>query len=193
MPGQPFKESDMANPQDAYGLSKYEAEQGLLLIAQQTGIEVVIIRPPLVYGQGVKANFASMMRAVRRGMPLPLGAVRNNSSFLYIGNLVSLITVCMHHPAAANQVFLVSDGCDLSTPQLLQACATALGVKSRLWPVPQRVIEGLAALLGKRDVAQRLCGSLQVDITKARSLLGWTPTISVADGLMATAKSFKWY
>jgi len=193
VPGQPFKESDMANPQDAYGLSKYEAEQGLLLIAQQTGIEVVIIRPPLVYGQGVKANFASMMRAVRRGMPLPLGAVRNNSSFLYIGNLVSLITVCMHHPAAANQVFLVSDGCDLSTPQLLQACATALGVKSRLWPVPQRVIEGLAALLGKRDVAQRLCGSLQVDITKARSLLGWTPTISVADGLMATAKSFMWY
>ena len=191
MPGQTFKESDMANPQDAYGLSKFEAEQGLLSIAQETGMEVVIIRSPLVYGQGVKANFASMMRVVKRGIPLPLGAIHNSRSFVYVGNLVSLITTCMYHPEAANQVFLVSDGCDLSTPQLLQACATALGVKSRLWRVPQRFIEGFAVLVGKRDVAQRLCGNLQVDITKARSLLGWTPPISVADGLKATAKAFK--
>jgi nucleoside-diphosphate-sugar epimerase len=191
VPGQTFKESDMANPQDAYGLSKFEAEQGLLSIAQETGMEVVIIRSPLVYGQGVKANFASMMRVVKRGIPLPLGAIHNSRSFVYVGNLVSLITTCMYHPAAANQVFLVSDGCDLSTPQLLQACATALGVKSRLWHVPQRFIEGFADLVGKRDVAQRLCGNLQVDITKARSLLGWTPPISVADGLKATAKAFK--
>ena len=191
MPGQPFIESDVANPQDAYGLSKFEAEQGLLLIAQETGMEVVIIRPPLVYGPGVKANFASMMRAVKRGIPLPLGVIRNNRSFVYVGNLVSLITTCMYHPEAANQVFLVSDGCDLSTPQLLQACATALGVKSRLWHLPQRFIEGFAVFVGKRDVAQRLCGNLQVDITKARSILGWTPPISVADGLKATAKAFK--
>ena len=191
LPGQPFKESDMANPQDAYGLSKLAAEQGLLLIAQETGMEVAIIRPPLVYGQGVKANFASMMRAVKRGLPLPLGAIHNNRSFVYVGNLVDLIATCIQHPAAANQVFLVSDGCDLSTTQLLQACATALGVKSRLWHVPQGFIEGLAALAGKRDVAQRLCGNLQVDITKARSLLGWTPPILVADGLQATALSFK--
>jgi len=183
LPGQPFKESDMANPQDAYGLSKLAAEQGLLLIAQETGMEVAIIRPPLVYGQGVKANFASMMRAVKRGLPLPLGAIHNNRSFVYVGNLVDLIATCIQHPAAGNQVFLVSDGCDLSTTQLLQACATALGVKSRLWHVPQGFIEGLAALAGKRDVAQRLCGNLQVYITKARSLLGWTPPISVADGL----------
>ena len=189
--GHPFKESDIANPQDAYGLSKLEAEQGLLLIAQETGMEVVIIRAPLVYGQGVKANFASMMRAVERGLPLPLGAIHNSRSFVYVGNLVSLITTCLHHPAAANQVFLVSDGYDLSTTQLLQACAIALGVKSRLWNVPQGLIEGLAAMVGKRDVVQRLCGNLQVDISKARALLGWTPPTSVADGLKATALGFK--
>ena len=191
LPGQPFKESDVANPQDAYGLSKLEAEQGLLLIAQESGMELVIIRPPLVYGQGVKANFASMMLAVKRGILLPLGAINNSRSFVYLGNLVSLIITCIQHPAAANQVFFVSDGFDLSTPQLLQACATALGVKSRLWSVPQRLIEGLATMLGKRDVAQRLCGNLQVDISKARVLLGWTPPISVADGLKATAVGFK--
>ena len=191
MPGQSFIESDVANPQDAYGLSKFEAEQGLLLIAQETGMEVVIIRAPLVYGPGVKANFASMIRAVKRGLPLPLGAIRNSRSFVFVGNLVSLITICMHHPAAVNQVFLVSDGCDLSTTQLLQECATALGVKSRLWHVPQRLIEGLAALVGERDVAQRLCGNLQVDISKAHKLLEWAPPISVADGLKATALAFK--
>ena len=185
--GHPFKESDIANPQDAYGLSKFEAEQGLLLIAQETGLEVVIIRTPLVYGQGVKANFASMMRAVKRGLPLPLAAIHNSRSFVYVGNLVSLIATCIQHPAAVNEVFLVSDGCDLSTTQLLKACATALGVKSRLWHVPQRLIESLAALVGKRDVAQRLCGNLQVDITKAQSLLGWAPPIAIAEGLKATA------
>ena len=139
----------------------------------------------------MKANFASMMRMVKRGVPLPLGTIHNRRSFVYVGNLVSLITTCMHHPAAVNQVFLVSDGCDLSTTQLLQACATALGVKFRLWHVPQRLIEGLAALVGKRDVAQRLCGNLQVDISKAHKLLEWAPPISVADGLKATAKAFK--
>lgn len=184
---QPFTEADVTNPQDAYGVSKFEAEQGLLLIAQQTGMEVVIIRPPLVYGAGVKANFANMMRVVKRGMPLPLGAIHNKRSFVYVGNLVSLILRCIDHPAAANQVFLVSDGCDLSTTELLRACAGALGVKSWLLPVPQRLIEVCAAILGKRDVAQRLCGNLQVDITKARTLLDWEPPVSVAEGLKATA------
>ncbi len=183
----PFTANDDANPQDPYGISKHEAEQGLLLIAQQTGMEVVIIRPPLVYGAGVKANFASMMRVVKRGIPLPLGAIHNKRSFVYVGNLVSLIVRCIDHPAAANQVFLVSDGCDLSTTELLQKCAVALGVKARLLPVPQKLLVFSLALLGKRAVAQRLCGNLQVDISKAHSLLGWEPPVSVEDGLKATA------
>lgn len=185
--GKPFNENSATDPQDAYGISKLEAEQGLLKIAQETGMEVVIIRPPLVYGAGVKANFASMMRAVRRGIPLPLGAIHNKRSFVYVGNLVNMIMCCIDHPAAANQVFMVSDGNDLSTTQLLRSCAAALGVKARLLPLPQKLLEMGAALLGKRDVAQRLCGSLQVDITKARTMLGWTPPFSVADGLKATA------
>jgi nucleoside-diphosphate-sugar epimerase len=150
-------------------------------------MEVVIIRPPLVYGAGVKANFASMMRVVKRGIPLPLGAIHNKRSFVYIGNLVSLIVRCIDHPAAANQVFLVSDGCDLSTTELLQKCAVALGVKARLLSVPQKLLAFSLALLGKRAVAQRLCGNLQVDINKARILLDWVPPVSVEDGLKATA------
>ncbi len=185
--GKPFNENSVPNPQDAYGISKLEAEQGLLKIAQETGMEVVIIRPPLVYGAGVKANFASMMRAVSRGIPLPLGAIRNKRSFGYVGNLVSMIMCCIDHPAAANQVFMVSDGNDLSTTELLRCCAEALGVKARLLPVPQKILEAGAALLGKRDVAQRLCGNLQVDITKARTMLGWNQPFSLADGLTATA------
>ena len=185
--GHPFTENDIANLQDAYGVSKFEAEQGLLLIAQQTGMEVVIIRPPLVYGAGVKANFASMMRAVKRNIPLPLGAIHNKRSFVYVGNLVSLILLCIDHPAAANQVFMVSDDCDLSTTELLQKCAVALGVKAMLLPVPQKFLEFCLAVLGKRAVAQRLCGNLQVDISKARILLNWVPPVSVEDGLKATA------
>ncbi|OIQ97576.1 GDP-6-deoxy-D-mannose reductase [mine drainage metagenome] len=185
----PFRETDIANPQDSYGISKLEAEQGLLQIAQQTGIEVVIIRPPLVYGAGVKANFASMMRAVKRGIPLPLGAISNKRSFVYVGNLVSLIIKCIDHPAAVNQVFLASDGYDISTTELLKECAKAQGVKVRLFPIPQMMIEVCAVLFGKRVVVQRLCGNLQVDINKANTLLGWVPQVSVAEGLKVTANS----
>jgi len=182
----PFTEENAANPQDAYGVSKFEAEQGLLRIAQQTGMEVVIIRPPLVYGPGVKANFARLLQLIKYRIPLPFGAIYNKRSFVFVGNLVSLILQCMVHPAAANQVFLVSDDCDLSTTELLRECALAMEVKTMLWPVPQRLIEFCAALIGKRDVMQRLCGNLQVDIAKARILLGWTPPVYVADGLKAT-------
>jgi nucleoside-diphosphate-sugar epimerase len=185
----PFTTSDTPCPQDAYGISKYEAEQGLLKLASETGLEVVIIRPPLVYGAGVKANFASMMRAVKRGIPLPLGAIHNKRSFVYIGNLVSLIVRCIDHPAAACQVFLVSDGVDLSTTELLRACATALQVKPRLLHIPQRLLVIVATILGKQDLSQRLCGNLQVDITKTRQILGWSPPISIVDGLRATAQS----
>lgn len=182
-----FTELDNPDPQDAYGVSKFEAEQGLLKIAQETGMEVVIIRPPLIYGPGVKANFASMLKVVKRGIPLPVGAINNKRSFIYIENLVSFILHCIHHPLAANQIFLVSDGQDLSTTELLQACAKALGMKARLLLVPQKLFEFSALLIGKQNVAQRLCGNLQVDISKARQLLGWGPPYSVADGLKATA------
>ena len=169
----------------------HEAEQRLKRIAEETGIEVVIIRPPLVYGAGVKANFASMLRVVKRGIPLPLGAIHNKRSFVYVGNLVSLILRCIDHPAAANQTFLVSDGQDLSTTELLRGCADELGVKPRLLTVPANLVEIFATLIGKGDVAQRLCGNLQVDISKARNLLGWTPPISLADGLKAAVQGMK--
>jgi nucleoside-diphosphate-sugar epimerase len=189
-PGKPFKEADIPNPQDNYGKSKREAEEGLFRIAKKTGMEVVVIRPVLVYGPGVKANFASMMKVLQRGIPLPFGVVHNKRSLIYIENLVSLILRCMAHPAASSQIFLASDGYDMSTTELLKACATALGVKARLLPVPQSCLMFIATVLGKKAVAQRLCGSLQVDIDKARQLLAWEPPVLFAEGLKATAISF---
>ena len=182
-PGQAFTENDAPNPQDAYGQSKHEAEQGLRLIAADTGMEVVIIRPPLVYGPGVKANFAALMRAVQRGWPLPLGAVHNQRSLVALDNLVDFIVTCITHPKAANQTFLVSDGQDLSTTELIRGMAQAAGVPARLLPVPVWALQAGAKLLGKGDAVQRLCGNLQVDISKARELLGWVPPVSVEEGL----------
>ena len=187
----PFAASDIPCPQDAYGISKYEAEQGLLKLAKETGLEVVIIRPPLIYGGGVKANFASMMKAVKSGFPLPLGAINNKRSFVYVGNLISLILKCIDHPSAANQVFLVSDGRDLSTTELLKVCAQSLDVSPRLLPVPQRFLEVAAKILGKENLAQRLCGNLQVDITKTRQLLDWEPQFTVEDGLKDVATALR--
>jgi len=178
-----YQAEDLPAPEDAYGISKYEAEQGLLQIAADTGLEVVIIRPPLVYGPGVKGNFSSMMRVVEKGFPLPLGAINNKRSLVALDNLVDLIIICTYHPAAANQVFLVGDGEDLSTTELLRGVAKAAGVSSRLIPVPALVLMFMASLFGKKEMAQRLLGSLQVDISKARDLLGWTPPISVEEGL----------
>lgn len=186
LPHSPFKEDDISNPQDAYGISKHEAERGLLEIAHETGMEVVIIRPPLVYGAGVKANFASMIKAVNSGLPMPFGAIHNQRSLIYVGNLVDFILKCVSHPAAANQIFLVSDGVDVSTTALLQACAKALDVKPRLIPVPQKILALVFKLLGRKNLAQRLCGNLQVDISKARQLLDWTPPYSMDEGLKAT-------
>ena len=151
-------------------------------------MEVVIIRPPLVYGPGVKANFLSMMRWLRRGVPLPLGAIHNRRSMVALDNLVDLIVTCIDHPAAANQTFLVSDGEDLSTTQLLQRLGRALGKPARLIPVPAMLLKAGAALVGKPAIAQRLCGSLQVDISKTQQLLGWTPPLSVDEGLKRAAE-----
>jgi nucleoside-diphosphate-sugar epimerase len=182
-PAQVFNENDVPNPQDAYGQSKLEAEEGLRQISAETGIEVVIIRPPLVYGPGVKANFAALMRAVQKGYPLPLGAVYNQRSLIALDNLVDFIISCINHPLAANQTFVVSDGQDLSTTELLKGMAKAAGVPSRLLPIPVWALQAAASVLGKGDVVQRLCGNLQVDISKARNLLGWVPPISVEEGL----------
>ena len=181
--GREFTESDAPNPQDAYGQSKHEAEQGLRQLSADTGMEVVIIRPPLVYGPGVKANFAALMRAVQRGWPLPLGAVHNQRSLVALDNLVDFIVTCITHPQAANQTFLVSDGQDLSTTELVRGMAQAAGVPARLLPVPVWALQAGASLLGKGDAVQRLCGNLQVDTSKARSLLGWVPPVSVQEGM----------
>ena len=187
-PGRSFTADDVPAPLDAYGISKMEAEQGLRQIADQTGMEVVIIRPPLVYGPGGKANFAAMMRWLQRGVPLPLGAIHNQRSLVALDNLVDLIVLCLMHPPAANQTFLVSDGEDVSTSELLRRMGQAMGRQARLIPVPANLLKLAAALLGKPDVAQRLCGSLQVDITKTRQLLGWTPPLSLDEGLEKAAK-----
>jgi nucleoside-diphosphate-sugar epimerase len=185
--GHSFSADDSPAPLDPYGISKVEAEQGLREIASKTGMEVVIIRPPLVYGPGVKANFQAMMRWLSRGVPLPLGAINNKRSLVALDNLVDLIVTCIDHPAAANQTFLVSDGEDLSTTQLLRRMGQAMGKPARLIPVPPALLKAGAALVGKPELAQRLCGSLQVDIAKTRELLGWSPPISVDEGLRRAA------
>ncbi len=181
--GRCFTSEDSPAPEDPYGISKWEAEQGLRDIAAETGMEVVIIRPPLVYGPGVKGNFASMINLVARGLPLPLGAVYNKRSLVALDNLVDLIITCIAHPGAANQTFLVSDGEDLSTTQLLEGVAEAMGKPSRLIPVPASILQFGATLFGKKALAQRLLGSLQVDISHTQKCLNWTPPLTVKQGL----------
>lgn len=183
----PYTADDAAKPQDAYGISKHEAELALLKLGQESGMSVTIIRPPLVYGPGVKANFLSMLRVLARGLPLPLASIRNQRSLVYLGNLVSLVMHVRLHEAARNQVFLVSDDHDLSTPELLRLCAQALHVKARLLPFPPALLSLAARLLGKQQAADRLCQSLQVDIVKTKKLLGWAPPFTVEQGLQATA------
>ena len=189
-PGHPFTADDAPAPLDPYGISKGEAEQGLRELSAETGMEVVIIRPPLVYGPGVKANFAAMMRWLQRGVPLPLGAIYNQRSLVALDNLVDLIVTCMTHPAAAHQTFLVSDGEDVSTTELLRRMGQAMNRPARLIPVPASGLKLAATIVGKRDVAQRLCGSLQVDIEKTRQLLGWRPPLTFDQGLKKAAEGF---
>lgn len=190
--GRPFTADDVPFPKDPYGVSKHEAEQMLCQIAAETGMEVVIIRPPLVYGPGVKANFEAMMRWLARGMLLPFAAITNNRrSLVALDNLIDLIVTCLNHPTAANQIFLVSDGEDLSTADLLKRMSMALGQPARLLYVPTAMLKLGANVANKSDIYQRLCGSLQLDIAKTRQLLGWTPPLSVDAGLRRAAEGFR--
>lgn len=179
----PFNAEEKPMPKDPYSISKWEAEQGLQQLASETNMEVVIIRSPLIYGPGVKGNFASMMKLVKKGLPLPLGAIHNKRTLVALDNLVDLIVTCIYHPAASNQTFLAGDDSDFSTTELLKGLARAGGKPSRLVPLPSSFLMFAASLLGKKEIAQRLLGSLQVDISKAQKIIGWKPPISVEDAL----------
>lgn len=187
----PFTPQVEQPPQDPYGLSKYEAELGLWQIARETGLEVTVIRPPLVYGPGVKANFQTMMNWIRKGLPLPLAAVKNSRSLVFVDNLADLILLCAYHPQAAGETFLVSDDHDVSTAELLADMAKALGVASHIWPLPPRCLLWVARALGKAPVAERLLGSLQVDITHTRDRLGWRPVVTYPQALALTASAYQ--
>ena len=181
--GAPFLFSDTPAPEDAYGVSKWEAEQALWEAAANTALEVVVVRPPLVYGPGVKGNLARLLNLVRSGVPLPLGAVQNQRSLIGLDNLVDLLIRCVDHPAAKGQTLLVSDGEDVSTPDLLRHMAAALGRSARLLPVPVPLLRLAGRVLGKQAEIDRLVGSLQIDSRHTRELLDWTPPVSVAEGI----------
>ena len=185
-----FSADDTPAPVDPYGISKLEAELGLKALATTTGMEVVIIRPVLVYGPGVKANFLSMIRWLERGVPLPFGAVHNKRSLVSLDNLIDFIVTCIEHPGAANQTFLVSDGRAVSTTELLQCIAVALNRSATLLPLPVGLMSAAAKLIGKDAVAQRIFGSLEVDISKNLQLLGWVPPVDFQCALDATVKPF---
>ncbi|WBA07874.1 UDP-glucose 4-epimerase family protein [Salinivibrio kushneri] len=189
-PNQPFYADDKPNPQDPYGVSKYEAEQVLFDIAQQTGLEVVVIRPPLVYGPGVKANFLTMMKWTKRRIPLPLGAIYNRRSMVYVDNLADLILTCCIHPNAAGHVFLASDNDDVSTTRLLKTVAQAMRRRAYLLPIPAWLLTRMAQLVNKPQLSQRLCGDLQVDIHKTMGQLNWQPRYSVEQGIAKTVSDY---
>lgn len=184
-----FTPDGAANPQTPYAISKFEAEQGLHSISEETGLEIVVVRPPLVYGADAPGNFGVLMAMLRQGWPLPLGAVTGNRrSYVALPNLVDLLLTVCDHPAAANQVFLVSDGEDLSTADLLRRLAAAMGRPVHLWPVPTALLRLGAIILGRQDLAQRLLSDLRVDISETRRLLDWGPLVSVSEGLSLTVK-----
>jgi len=190
LPGQRFSPASENIPADPYGLSKYEAEQGLKELSLKTGMEVVIIRPPLIYGPGVKANFLKMMQWVEKGIPLPLGSITNQRSLLGIDNLLDFIQVCLTHPKAAGQTFLISDDHDVSTTELLREIAAAMHRPSRLLLIPEFVLEKALILLGQGHIAERLCASLQLDITLAKTLLSWKPPYSFRDQMSKTVAAY---
>lgn len=187
---QPFLESDEPRPEDAYGISKLEAEQELTRIASESEMGITVIRPPLVYGPGVKGNFLSLIRAVHKGVPLPLASIMNSRSLVCVENLVSAITTCLGDARAAGQTFLVADGEDLSTPELIRRLAGALGSRLRLYRCPLGLLRIAGTATGSQASIKRLTESLQVDSSKIRRALDWKPALSVEQGLSETARWF---
>jgi nucleoside-diphosphate-sugar epimerase len=188
--GRPYNERDTPRPEDAYGTTKWQAEQALRAIERKAGLDVVILRSPLVYGPGVKGNFLRLIRLVARGCPLPLASVRNQRSMVYVDNLVDAVLASIRVPNAASQTYLVTDGADVSTPELVRVLAQALGVGPRLFPFPPSLLTLAASLLGKREEAARLLRSLQVDSSRIRRELGWRPPHTMEEGLAETARWF---
>ena len=187
---QPFTESASPQPEDAYGITKWEAEQALFAVARDTGFEAVILRPPLVYGAGVKGNFLRLMHWVERGVPLPLASITNRRSLIYVDNLVDAIVAAGISPAAAGNTYLVADNEDVSTPALIQSIAAAMQVRPRLFSFPRALLMAAAAAAGKREEVRRLTGSLQIDSSKIRGELAWIPRYRLTQGLAQTAQ---WY
>lgn len=187
---EPYQDTDLAVPADAYAISKWHAEQALWQVAAETGMEVVMLRPPLIYGPSVKGNFLRLMQAIDKRRPLPLGAIHNQRSLIYLGNLVDVIRLCLIHPKAAGKAYLVSDGDDVSTPELVRRMAAALERRPFLLPVPVSWMRWAGRVLGKQAAVDRLLGSLCVDISPLREELGWTPPYTMQEGLEATAQ---WY
>jgi len=183
----PFLETDKVDPKETYAISKTEAEIGLLVLAEETAMEVVIIRPPLVYGGNAPGNFGYLIKWMNKSIPLPLGAIHNQRSFVALDNLIGFIIHCIDHPKAANEVFLISDGEDVSTTELLQKVAKAFGKSALLIPVPVWLMTLAAKLIGKTNMTNRLFGSLQVDSSKARELLGWKPVVTMDEQLKKIA------
>ena len=188
--GKIYSEQDTPAPQDAYAISKWEAEQALYRVSAETGLEVVIVRPPLVYGPGVKGNFAQMLNVVAKRFPLPFASVPNRRDLIYVENLADALITCATHPAAANQTYLICDGAAVSTPDLLHQLAHVLDVPSRLFPCPPTLLRLVGKLAGKSQQLDRLLGSLQIDDGKIRRELNWQPPYSLQQGLLATAQ---WY
>lgn len=187
---QPIQAESAFNPHTPYACSKVEAEQALTDVVRESGMKLTVVRPPLVYGPGAPGNFGVLVRAIASGLPLPLGSLTSNRrSFVAIDNLVDMIVTCLNHPAAANQSFLVSDGQDISTADLLRRLGSAMGKPARLISVPAGLLEFGAQLMGKRELFQSLCGSLQVDIRKTCDLLDWNPRVSLDEGLRRAVQS----
>ncbi|AYV21210.1 MULTISPECIES: NAD-dependent epimerase/dehydratase family protein [Vibrio] len=186
--GHPMTEFVVRSPIDPYAISKYEAEVALAGLAEDTGMEIVIIRPPLVYGSGVKANFAALMKLSQTALPLPFGAIDNQRSLISLENLIDIICCCLEHPSAANQTFLVSDDDDVSTTELIKELANAYENRIKLLPIPTSILGGLLKVLGKKNIAERMFGNLQFDISHAKQTLNWTPPYSFKQGILKLVK-----